>query len=48
MQRRNPGFNERAHGFKSFRDLLKAAEQKGILKIEIDEKSRDYRVYSVD
>jgi uncharacterized protein (TIGR00288 family) len=48
MQRRNPGFNERAHGFKSFRDLLKAAEQKGILRIEIDEKSRDYRVCSLD
>jgi uncharacterized protein (TIGR00288 family) len=48
MQRRNPGFNERAHGFKSFRELLKAAEQKGILKIEIDEKSRDYRVHSIE
>ena len=48
MQRRNPGFNERAHGFKSFRDLLKAAEQKGILKIEIDEKSGDYRVHSLE
>ncbi len=48
MQRRNPGFNERAHGFKSFRDLLKVAEQNGILKIEIDEKSRDYRVHSAE
>ncbi len=48
MQRRNPGFNERAHGFKSFKELLKAAEQKDILKIEIDEKSRDYRVHSIE
>jgi len=48
MQRRNPGFNERAHGFKSFKELLKAAEQKDILRIEIDEKSRDYRVHSIE
>ncbi len=48
MQRRNPGFNEQAHGFKSFRDLLKVAEQKGILSIEIDKKSRDYRVHSLE
>lgn len=39
MQRRNPGFNERAHGFKSFKELLKASEEAGILKVEIDEKS---------
>jgi hypothetical protein len=39
MQRRNPGFNERAHGFRSFKELLKAAEEAGLLKMEIDEKN---------
>jgi uncharacterized protein (TIGR00288 family) len=39
MQRRNPGFNERAHGFRSFKELLKAAEEAGLLKIEIDDKT---------
>jgi uncharacterized protein (TIGR00288 family) len=39
MQRRNPGFNERAHGFRSFKDLLKAAEEAGLLKVEIHKKT---------
>jgi uncharacterized protein (TIGR00288 family) len=34
LKRRNPGFNERAHGFRSFNDLLKAAEKQGLLKLE--------------
>jgi uncharacterized protein (TIGR00288 family) len=44
MQRRNPGFNERAHGFKSFKELLRAAEEAGILKVEVDEKSGNLTV----
>ena len=44
MQRRNPGFNERAHGFKSFKDLLKAAEKAGVLTVEVDEKSGNLSV----
>jgi len=44
MQRRNPGFNERAHGFRSFKDLLKAAEEAGLLKLEVDEKSGNLTV----
>jgi hypothetical protein len=39
MQRRNPGFNEHAHGFRSFKDLLKAAEEAGLLKVEIHKKT---------
>jgi uncharacterized protein (TIGR00288 family) len=39
LQRRNPGFNERAHGFRSFKDLLTAAEKSGLLALEVDEKS---------
>jgi len=34
LKRRNPGFNERAHGFRSFNDLLRAAEKQGLLKLE--------------
>jgi Uncharacterized conserved protein len=34
LKRRNPGFNERAHGFRSFNDLLRVAEERGILKLE--------------
>ncbi len=48
IRRRNPGFNERAHGFKSFNDLLQAAAQQGLLRLEPDEKSGGYLVESVD
>jgi uncharacterized protein (TIGR00288 family) len=46
IRRRNPGFNERAHGFRSFNDLLKAAEKQSILTLEPDEKSGGYIVRS--
>lgn len=46
LKRRNPGFNERAHGFRSFNDLLKAAEKQGILVLEADEKSGGFIVRS--
>jgi len=46
IRRRNPGFNERAHGFRSFNDLLKAAEKQSILTLEADEKSGGYIVRS--
>src|SRR4030095_10911952 len=45
LKRRNPGFNERAHGFLSFNDLLKTAEQLGLVKLE--GKSRNFTVRSV-
>lgn len=44
MQRRNPGFNERAHGYRFFKDLLKAAAEQGILLVELDEKSGNVTV----
>jgi uncharacterized protein (TIGR00288 family) len=47
IKRRNPGFNERAHGFRSFNDLLRAAEKQGILRLEA-EKSGGYTVRTVD
>ncbi len=48
IKRRNPGFNERAYGFRSFNDLLAAAEKRGILKLDPDEKSGGYTVRTVD
>src|SRR6267378_1096948 len=48
IKRRNPGFNERAYGFRSFNDLLLEAEKRGLLKLEADEKSGGYTVRMVD
>jgi len=47
IKRRNPGFNERAYGFRSFNDLLLEAQKRGLLKLEEDEKSGGYRVQAV-
>lgn len=47
IRRRNPGFNERAHGFRSFNDLLRGAEKQGLLHFEADEKSGGCTVRSV-
>src|SRR5260370_21432945 len=44
IKRRNPGFNERAYGFRSFNDLLLEAQKRGLLKLEADEKSGGYLV----
>ncbi len=48
IKRRHPGFNERAHGFRSFNDLLAEAQKRGLLKLQADEKSGGYTVRSVD
>lgn len=48
LKRRNPGFNERAHGFKSFNDLLRAAEKHGILTLEKNEKNGQLGVRRVE
>src|SRR6185503_8123611 len=42
LKRRNPGFNESYYGFRAFSDLLEEAEQKGLIKLEADEKSGGY------
>ena len=44
LKRRNPGFNERAYGFRSFNELLHEAEHRGLLKLVHDEKSGGYTV----
>ncbi|MCP5520761.1 MAG: NYN domain-containing protein [Verrucomicrobiales bacterium] len=48
IKRRNPGFNERAHGFRSFNELLKTAGEKGLVKLEADSKSGGYIVRALD
>jgi uncharacterized protein (TIGR00288 family) len=48
IKRRHPGFNERAHGFRSFNDLLAEAQKRGLLKLEADEKSGGYTVRTVE
>ena len=48
IKRRNPGFNERAYGFRSFNDLLLEAQKRGLLKLEPDEKSGGYTVRAAE
>ncbi len=48
IKRRNPGFNERAYGFRSFNDLLLEAQRRGLLKLEADEKSGGYTVRTME
>ena len=40
IKRQNPGFNERAHGFRAFNELLLEAQKRGLLKLEDDKTSR--------
>ena len=44
LKRRNPGFNESYHGYKSFSSLLEDAQARGLLDLERDEKSGGYIV----
>jgi hypothetical protein len=44
LKRRNPGFDERAHGFRSFNELLQEAEKRGLLTLAADERSGGYTV----
>jgi uncharacterized protein (TIGR00288 family) len=42
IKRRNPGFNETYYGYRAFSDLLEEAGEKGLIKLEPDEKSGGY------
>jgi len=42
LKRRRPGFNERFYGARSFGELLEEAENRGLLKLELDERSGGY------
>ena len=44
LKRRKPGFNESYYGFRAFSDLLEEAEQRGLVKLEPDEKSGGYLI----
>ena len=48
LKRRHPGFNERAHGFRSFNDLLLEGQKRGLVRLFVDEKSGGYRVLPVE
>ena len=48
IKRRNPGFNERAYGFRSFNDLLLDVQKQGLLKLEPDQKSGSYIVRAAE
>ena len=47
LKRKQPGFSERYHGFRSFRALLEAARDRGLVELKLDEKSDDYSVKNV-
>src|SRR5678810_327235 len=42
IRRQNPGFNERAHGFRAFNELLLEAQKRGLLKLEDDKQAGTY------
>jgi len=44
LKRRKPGFNESYYGFRAFSDLLEEAGQRGLVKLEPDEKSGGYLI----
>jgi uncharacterized protein (TIGR00288 family) len=47
LKRRRPGFNERFYGVRSFGDLLEEAESRGLLTLELDERSGGYVIKSL-
>lgn len=48
LKRRNPGFSERAYGFRSFNDLLMEGQNRGLFSLRPDEKSGGYTVHSAE
>jgi len=44
LKRRNPGFNETYYGFRAFSDLLEEAGERGLIRLDPDEKSGGYIV----
>ena len=42
IKRRQPGFNESYHGFRTFGSLLEEAQARGLLRLEADERSGGY------
>jgi uncharacterized protein (TIGR00288 family) len=48
IKRQHPGFNERAHGFRAFNELLLEAQQRNLLKLEEVKQAGSYVVHPVD
>ena len=46
LKRRQPGFSEAAHGFRSFNLLLEEMQARGLLELEHDDKSGGYIIRS--
>jgi len=47
LKRRRPGFSETAYGFRSFNELLEEAANRGLLRMEADERSGGYVIVSI-
>jgi uncharacterized protein (TIGR00288 family) len=47
IKRQNPGFNERAHGFRAFNELLLEAQKRGLLRLEDDKQAGTYIVHAM-
>jgi uncharacterized protein (TIGR00288 family) len=47
LKRRHPGFSESFYGFRSFGDLLEEAQSRGIVTMELDERSGGYVIRDV-
>jgi uncharacterized protein (TIGR00288 family) len=47
LKRRKPGFNESYHGFRSFGQLLEGMQARGMLTLELDQKSGGYIITDV-
>jgi uncharacterized protein (TIGR00288 family) len=47
LRRRKPGFNESYYGFRSFSRLLEEARDRGLLVLELDEKSGSYIIKDI-
>lgn len=47
LKRRHPGFSESYYGFRSFGDLLEEAESRGLVAMELDERSGGYVIRSI-
>ena len=48
IKRKNPGFNESYYGFRGFNSVLEEAKERGLLRLEADEKSGGYLVRTLD
>ncbi len=47
LKRRRPGFNESYYGFDSFSELLEEASERGLLELDLDERSGGYIIRAV-